>query len=132
MRNDKNGYYAKSSAVEGVYKVPSDLGLSLSKGLDDFRTKKLFDLGFTDPDKIEMHEGSNSYYLTKGKGSSDWWLPDGKKADAISAETFEMRVRDLAANQIRGYGIHHAGDRIDRDLEQRKKRRESLDLKKRR
>ncbi|MGC2526224.1 MAG: DUF4340 domain-containing protein [Candidatus Acidiferrum sp.] len=100
VRNDKNGYYAKSSAVEGVYKVPSDLGLSLSKGLDDFRTKKLFDLGFTDPDKIEMHEGSNSYYLTKGKGSSDWWLPDGKKADAISAETFEMRVRDLAANKF--------------------------------
>lgn len=97
VRNDKNGYYAKSSAVEGVYKVPSDLGLSLSKGLDDFRTKKLFDLGFTDPDKIEMHEGSNAYYLTKGKDSSDWWLPDGKKANAISAETFEMRVRDLAA-----------------------------------
>ncbi|MGC1618766.1 MAG: DUF4340 domain-containing protein [Candidatus Acidiferrum sp.] len=100
VRNDKNGYYAKSSAVEGVYKVPSDLGLSLSKGLDDFRTKKLFDLGFTDPDKIEMHEGSNAYYLTKGKAGSDWWLPDGKKADAIGAETFEMRVRDLAATKF--------------------------------
>ena len=40
------------------------------------------------------------YYLTKGKDSSDWWLPDGKKANAISAETFEMRVRDLAANKF--------------------------------
>lgn len=105
VRNDKNGYYAKSSVVEGVYKVPSDLGLSLSKGLDDFRTKKLFDLGFTDPDKIEMHEGANAYYLTKGKDSSDWWLPDGKKADVISAETFETRVRDLAANKFLDTGF---------------------------
>jgi hypothetical protein len=100
VRNDKNGYYAKSSAVEGVFKVASDLGLSLNKGIDDFRNKKLFDLGFTDPDKIEMHEGNNAYYLTKGKAGSDWWLPDGKKADAISAETFEMRVRDLAATKF--------------------------------
>ncbi|MGB6883676.1 MAG: DUF4340 domain-containing protein [Candidatus Acidiferrum sp.] len=109
VRNDKSGYYAKSSAVEGIYKVPSDLGLSLSKGVDDFRTKKLFDLGFTDPDKIEMHEGANAYYLTKGKGSSDWWLPDGKKADAISAETFEERVRDLAASKFTDTGFTTPG-----------------------
>ncbi|MGB2620987.1 MAG: DUF4340 domain-containing protein [Candidatus Acidiferrum sp.] len=98
VRKNKNDYYAKSSEVAGVYKVGSDLGTALDKSVDDFRTKKLFDLGFTDPDKIEFHDGSKTFFLTKG--GSDWWLPDGKKADAIGAETFEERVRDLSANKF--------------------------------
>ncbi len=44
VRKDKdNNYYARSSAVAGVYKVAADLGEGLNKGLDDFRNKKLFD-----------------------------------------------------------------------------------------
>ena len=46
VRKNKDDYYAKSSAVEGVYKVPSTLGQAVDKGLDDFRNKKIFDLGF--------------------------------------------------------------------------------------
>jgi hypothetical protein len=98
VRKNKTDYYAKSSVVEGVYKVPIDLGTSLDKGVDDFRTKKLFDLGFNDPDKIELHDGAKSYYLTKG--GQDWWLPDSKKADAIPAETYVQQVRDLSANKF--------------------------------
>lgn len=98
VRKNKDDYYAKSSAVEGVYKVASDLGREMDKSVDDFRTKKLLDFGFADPDKIEFHDGSNAYYLTKG--GSDWWLPDGKKADAIPAETYLERVRDLAASKF--------------------------------
>ena len=98
VRKNKNDYYAKSSAVEGVYKVGNDLGIALDKGVDDFRTKKLFDLGFTDPDKIEFQDGAKTYYLTKG--GMDWWLPDGKKADTIDAEAFEEKVRDLSASKF--------------------------------
>ncbi|HTQ59804.1 MAG TPA: DUF4340 domain-containing protein [Candidatus Solibacter sp.] len=98
VRKNKDDYYAKSTAVEGVYKVGSDLGLELGKGIDDFRNKKLFDLGFTDPDKIEFQDGEKTYYLTKG--GTDWWLPDGKKAGIIDAETFEEKVRDLSANKF--------------------------------
>ncbi|MGH7746606.1 MAG: DUF4340 domain-containing protein, partial [Candidatus Dormibacteria bacterium] len=98
VRKNKEDYYAKSSAVEGVYKVGSDLGLELGKGIDDFRNKKLFDMGFTDPDKIEFQDGTKTYYVTKG--GTDWWLPDGKKADAIDAETFEEKVRDLSASKF--------------------------------
>jgi hypothetical protein len=98
VRKNKDDYYAKSSAVEGVYKVGNDLGTALDKGVDDFRNKKLFDFGFTDPDKIELHDGATAYYLTKGGG--DWWLADGKKADAISAESFEGKVRDLSASKF--------------------------------
>lgn len=50
VRKDKdNNYYARSSAVAGVYKIASDTGEWLNKGLDDFRNKKLFDFGFSDP-----------------------------------------------------------------------------------
>jgi hypothetical protein len=98
VRKNKDDYYAKSSAVEGVYKVGSEVGKALDKNLDDFRNKKLFDFGFSDPDKIEFHDDAKTYYLTKG--GQDWWLPEGKKADAIPAETYLERVRDLSASKF--------------------------------
>jgi hypothetical protein len=98
VRKNKEDYYAKSSAVEGVYKIGSDLGTALDKTVDDFRNKKLFDLGFTDPEKIELHDGAKAYFLTKG--GSDWFSSDGKKVDAIGAEAFIEKVRDLAASKF--------------------------------
>jgi Domain of unknown function (DUF4340) len=103
VRKNKDDYYAKSSAVEGVYKVTNDLGASLDKTVDDFRNKKLFDFGFTDPDKIELHDGAKSYFLTKG--GSDWFAGDGKKLDAISSEAFVQKVRDLAASKFLDSGL---------------------------
>jgi Domain of unknown function (DUF4340) len=98
VRKSKDDYYAKSTAVEGVYKVGSDLGTALDKTVDDFRNKKLFDLGFNDPDKIELHEGPKAYFLTKG--GQDWFSADGKRVDAVSAEAFVGKVRDLAASKF--------------------------------
>jgi hypothetical protein len=98
VRKNKDDYYAKSSAVEGVYKVGSDVGKALDKNLDDFRNKNLFDFRFTDPEKIEFRDDTKTYYLTKG--GQDWWLPEGKKADAIPAETYLQRVRDLSASKF--------------------------------
>ncbi len=98
VRKNKNDYYAKSTAVEGVYKVGSDLGTALDKSVDEFRNKKLFDFGFTDPEKIELHAGGKAYFLTKG--GSDWFSADGKKIDAIGAEALVQRVRDLAASKF--------------------------------
>jgi hypothetical protein len=39
VRKNKNDYYAKSSLVDGVYKVDSSLGSELDKKGDDFRQK---------------------------------------------------------------------------------------------
>jgi hypothetical protein len=103
VRKNKADYYAKSSAVEGVYKVGSDLGTALDKAVDDFRNKKLFDLGFTDPDKIELHDGAKAYFLTKG--GSDWFSADGKKVDAMGAEGFVEKVRDLSASKFLDSGF---------------------------
>ncbi|MGH9611778.1 MAG: DUF4340 domain-containing protein, partial [Bryobacteraceae bacterium] len=97
-RKDKSGdYYAKSSVVEGVYKVTSDLGQGLDKGLDDFRNKKLFDFGFNDPKKIEMQDGAKSYSFTK---SGDDWMSNGKKMDSISLESFLDKLRELSADKF--------------------------------
>ena len=51
IRKVKDAYYAKSSAIEGIYKIGNDLGDALTgKTLEDFRNKKIFDFGFpSDP-----------------------------------------------------------------------------------
>lgn len=97
VRKIKDDYYAKSSSVEGVYKVSNDLGTGLDKTLDDFRNKKLFDFGFSDPTKIEMHDGAKSYLLTK---SGEDWMSNGKKMDVTSVQGFLDKLRDLSASKF--------------------------------
>src|ERR1035437_6490687 len=49
VRRDKDkNVFAKSTAVEGLYKANADLADAIDKGMDDFRNKKLFDFGFSD------------------------------------------------------------------------------------
>jgi len=98
VRKNKDDYYAKSSVVEGVYKVPSSLGQAMDKGLNDFRNKKLFDLGYSDPNKVEVHDGSKSYFLTHG--GEDWWNGSGQKLDMGTAQTLIDKVRDLSATKF--------------------------------
>jgi len=102
IRKSKDAYYAKSSTVEGVYKVAADLGEGLDKGLDDFRNKKLFDFGFNDPNKIEIHDGAKAYFLARN--GEDWWS-NGKKMDANSAQTLVSRLRDLSADKFPDSGF---------------------------
>jgi len=98
VRKDKNEYYAKSSLLAGVYRVAGTVGVDMEKKPDEFRSKKLFDFGYEDPDKVELHEGSKAYYLTKG--GDDWWSGDGKKLDSSSALNFLDKLRDLSASKF--------------------------------
>jgi hypothetical protein len=94
VRKNKDDYYAKSSVVSGVYKVSADLGKEIDKPLDDFRNKKIFDFGFTDPTKIELQQGaSDKTYVRSG---SDWKL-GSQTMDAISIQAFIDKLRDLSA-----------------------------------
>src|SRR5581483_10150911 len=79
VRKNKDDYYAKSSVVDGAYKIDSSLGKDLDKKLEDFRNKKVFDYGYNDPNKIELHNGSKAYYLTRGTAGTDDWWSNGKK-----------------------------------------------------
>jgi hypothetical protein len=104
-KDTQETYYAKSSAVEGIYKVDSSVGKAVDKTLDDFRNKKLFDFGFSDPNRIELHSGGKSYSLTRGTaGSEDWWS-DGKKMDFGTVEPVISKLRDLAATKFADSGF---------------------------
>ena len=94
VRRDKDkNCYAKSSAVEGVYKVASDLADALDKNLDDFRNKKLFDFGFSDPSKVELKTAT----YTK---SGDKWLAGSKTMDNTSVQNLIDKLRDLSASKF--------------------------------
>lgn len=92
-----NDYYAKSSAVDGVYKVTTEVGEGMAKTLDDFRTKKIFDFAFTDPNRIEMQDGSKHYLFTR---TGEDWYSNGKKQDVISVQAFIDKLRDLSATKF--------------------------------
>jgi hypothetical protein len=94
---DKDTYYAKSNLVDGVYKVDSSLGQAVDKNLDDFRNKKLFDFGFSEPSKIEIHNGSKAYFLSKG--GQDWWS-NGVKMDPEAVDSCVSSLRDLSASKF--------------------------------
>jgi len=125
VRKLKDDYYAKSSVLSGVYKVPSSVGTSLNKSLDDFRDKKLFDFGYADPDQVEIHDGDKSYYITRS--GSDWWGPDGKKWDSSLVESVLDKLRDLSATAFPASGFIIPSLRIS-VLSNDKKRHESVEL----
>lgn len=96
LRKEKEDYLAQSTVVSGIYKVPASLGASLDKTLDDFRNKKLFDFSYSEPNKIEIHEGSKSYFFTRS--GSDWWGPDGKKVDPNNVEDLISKLREFSTD----------------------------------
>jgi hypothetical protein len=102
IRKTKDGYYAKTTAMDGVYKVPNELGDAVNKEAADFREKQVFDFGEVDPDKVEMHDGSKAYFLTRS--SEDWW-EDGKKMDALSVQDFLRSIRTLTAAKFATSGF---------------------------
>ncbi|MBI2680058.1 MAG: DUF4340 domain-containing protein [Candidatus Solibacter usitatus] len=72
VRRDKDkNFFARSSVVEGVFKVNADLGSALDKGVDDFRNKKLFDFGFNEPSKIDVRNGATQVAYEK---SGEKWM----------------------------------------------------------
>ena len=105
LRKKKDTYYAKSSAVEGEYKVDSGLGKTLEKSVDDFRNKKLFAFSYNDPNKIELHNGSKAYFLARGTAGTDDWWSNGKKMDAANVESVISDLRDLSASKFPNSGF---------------------------
>jgi hypothetical protein len=102
IRKNKDDYYAKSTAVPGIYKITADVGKDLSRNVDEFRSKKLFDFGFEEPGKVELHDGAKAYFLTKG--GQDWWS-DGKKMDPASVQSLIDSVRELSASKFLDTGF---------------------------
>jgi hypothetical protein len=89
---DKN-VFAKSSAVEGIYKTGADLADLLEKSADDFRNKKVFDFGFSDPSQVTVQ---GKVYTKAG----DKWTAGGKTMDNTSVQNLIDKLRDLAATKF--------------------------------
>ncbi len=92
-KDSAKNYYARSSVVEGIYKVASDLGDALDKSADDFRSKKLFDFGFTEPTKIQLQ---NATYQKSGEK----WMSGSTEMDSISIQNVVDKLRDLSATKF--------------------------------
>jgi hypothetical protein len=102
VRKDKDkNYYAKSSAVEGIYKVMSDFGDGLDKSLDDFRNKKLFDFGWNDPTKLDIRNGTAQATYQK---SGEKWMSGAKPMDSPSIQSLVDKLRDLTSTKLLDYG----------------------------
>ena len=106
VRKSKSGttddYYAKSSTLEGAYKVTKEIGDGLNKSIEDFRNKKIFDFGFSDPTRIEVKEGSQSKVIEK---AGENWTSGGKTMDSISVQNLIDKLRDLAATKFADSGF---------------------------
>jgi len=97
VRKNKDDYYARSSVVKGAYKISSDLGKEIDKSLDDFRNKKIFDFGFSDPNKIELQQSTAD--KTYARSGSDWKL-NGKTMDPGKIQAFIDKLRDISATKF--------------------------------
>jgi hypothetical protein len=90
-RNKELEVYVKSSAFDRAYHVNSDIGVAVDKTLADFRNKKLFDFGFSDPSKVEL---KGAAYTKNG----DKWTNGPKTMDNSSVQNLIDKLRDLAAS----------------------------------
>jgi hypothetical protein len=98
VRKSKDDYYAKSSVVEGVYKLTAaDLTKFFDKKLEDFRNKKIFDFGFNDPTRIEIKDGARTVAVAK---AGENWTSSGKTMDSVSVEALIDKLRDLTASKL--------------------------------
>ena len=102
VRKNKEDYYAKTTAMDGAFKVTKELGEAIDKNLDDFREKRLFDFAESNPEKIEIHSGPKSYFLTRS--GEDWWS-DGKKMDPLSVDGVIREIRMLSATKFVASGF---------------------------
>jgi hypothetical protein len=102
IRKNKTDYYAKTTAMDGAYKVSSDLGEAVSKNNEDFLEKRLFDFGADTPEKIEMHDAAKSYLFSR---TGEDWSSNGKKMDAVTVEDFLRTVRGLTATKFDSGGF---------------------------
>lgn len=103
VRRDKDkNTYARSSVVAGVFKVSNDLGDALDKSLADFRNKKLFDFGFSDPTKLEVRDGQKQSAFEK---SGEKWMSGGKQMDPAGINGLVDKLRDLSAIRFVDSGV---------------------------
>ncbi len=105
VRKSKETYLARSSALNGIFKIAPDSAEGLDKTADDLRNRKLFDFGFTDPERVEIRDGSAVTALTR---SGEKWQRNGKDLESSGALTLIDKLRELKAVQFPASGFTSA------------------------
>lgn len=95
IRKKEAKFYARSSALQGVWVVQGDPLDGLDKTAAEFRTKKLFDFGFSEPSRVNFKGPSKSLVLSK---SGEVWSSGGKAMDNVGVQSLIDRLRELAAS----------------------------------
>lgn len=101
VHKKENDYFARSSSLPGFYKVPPELGEGMNKGLDDFRNRKIFEFGFSDPSRIEVKLGAETKVFQK---SGEKWMLGNQQMDSVSVQSFVDKLRDLSATSFEESG----------------------------
>lgn len=108
-KDQAGAYYAKTTAMPGVYKITSSTAESLNKKLDNFRNARIFDLGGGDPDKLELRDGDFRVTLEKKSGpKGDKWMAGTKQVTSEKAQAVLGALRRI---QAKSYPSDNAADR---------------------
>lgn len=102
VKKAKDDYYAKSSITPGDYKLSADLGKDLEKSADDFRNKKVYDFGWSDPTKLQL-DGSTGAQTFVHSGTD--WKKDGKTMDPGTVQSLIDKLRELTATKFPATGF---------------------------
>ena len=103
VRQNKDAYYARSSVVAGTYKLSNDLAQLIGKPWDAFRNKKLFDFGFSDTNRIDIHRNSGDKTYTR---SGTDWKSNNQNIDAGGVQGLVDKLRDLTASDFAMTGFN--------------------------
>jgi Domain of unknown function (DUF4340) len=90
-------FYGKASVFPGTWKLDPSVDSALTKGLDDFRNKQLFDFAFNEP--LNINYRANGTNLALVRSNADWF-ENGKKMDPDSVEALVSALRGLAASKF--------------------------------
>jgi hypothetical protein len=90
-------FYGKASVFPGTWKLDPSIDSALTKGLDDFRNKQVFDFAFSEPLNIDYRGDGTNLSLVRSNGD---WFQSGKKMDLDSVEALVNALRGMAANKF--------------------------------
>lgn len=92
-----NKFYVKSPLVDGPQLLAGEPLDGLDKPAADYRSKKLFDFGFSEPEKIVFKGAEKEFTLNK---SGEKWVSGGKAMDNVGVQSLVDRLRDLSATSF--------------------------------
>jgi len=98
--SDQTFYYAKTSEMPGVYKLPQTAATTYDKGVAAFRHSGIFDINFADPDKLELRHDNLRVTIdrkTDKEKKEDQWFNGSKKLDSEKMQAFISLMRRMGA-----------------------------------